>query len=417
VDSGYSADPTNAPGTASFEQRMLEEGTPTRDSLKIGEELESLSANFNAGANLDTAIVSLNALKVTMDPALGIYADLILHPAFPKNEFERIQKERVAAIRREKVNPQQMGLRVVPTLLYGKGHPYALPFTGTGTEASVSKMTREDLVKFHDTWFKPNNATLLIVGDTTLAEIKPKLEKLFASWKPGDVPRKVLSTVQQPEKNVVYLVDRPGSGQSVIFAAQLAPPRNDAESIPLELVNDVFGGTFSSRINMNLREDKHWSYGVRSVLPAARGQRPYLSFSPVQTDKTKESLSELVKEYANLVGSKPISADELSDAQKNATLALAGNFETVQQLALAYSTILQFNLPEDYYNTYTQKAMALTPDGANEVAKRLILPKHLVWVVVGDMSKVESGIRELNLGEIRKIDADGNPVADEKAQK
>lgn len=417
VDSGYSADPADAQGTASFEQRMLEEGTPTRDSLKIGEELEALSANFTAGANLDFAVVNLNALKVTMDQALAIYADLILQPAFPRKEFGRIQKERLAAIQREKVTPQTMGLRVVPSLLYGKGHPYALPFTGTGTIASVSKMKREDLMKFHDTWFKPNNATLLVVGDVTLAEMKPKLEKLFASWKPGDVPKKSVPSVEQPQKTVVYLIDRPGSGQSVIFAGQLAPPRNDPDSIPLELVNDVFGGTFSSRINMNLREDKHWSYGVRSVLPAARGQRPYLSFSPVQTDKTKESLAELVKEYDNLVGSKPISADELKDAQNNDTLSMAGNFETVQQLAGAYSTILQFNLPEDYYNTFTEKALAVTPAGANDVAKRLILPKHLVWVVVGDMSKVESGIRDLNLGEVHKIDADGNPLRDEKAQK
>jgi len=240
---------------------------------------------------------------------------------------------------------------------------------------------------------------------------------LFASWKAGDVPKKTIPTVQQPDKNVVYLIDRPGSGQSVIFAAQLAPPRNDSESIPLDLVNDIFGGTFSSRINMNLREDKHWSYGVRSVIPATRGQRPYLSFSPVQTDKTKESLAELVKEYTNLVGGKPISADELKDAQKNETLALAGTFETVQQLTGAYSNILQFNLPEDYYNTFTEKALALTPEGANDVAKRLILPKHLIWVVVGDMSKVENGIRDLNLGEIHKVDADGNPVQEQKAQK
>ncbi|HEY6348179.1 MAG TPA: pitrilysin family protein [Candidatus Angelobacter sp.] len=417
VDSGYSADPPDGQGTTSFEQRMLEEGTPTRDSLKIGEELEALGANFNVSANVDYALVNLNALKVTMDQALAIYADLILHPAFPQKEFERIQKDRLAAIQREKVTPQTMGLRVVPALLYGKGHPYAMPFTGTGTSASVGKMKREDLVKFHDTWFKPNNATLLIVGDVTLAEMKPKLEKLFASWKPGDVPKKSLPQVEQPQKTVVYLIDRPGSGQSVIFAGQLAPPRNDSESIPLELINDVFGGMFSSRINMNLREDKHWSYGVRSLIPAARGQRPYLSFSPVQTDKTKESLAELVKEYDNLVGSKPISAEELKDAQNNDTLSMAGNFETVQQLAGAYSAILQFNLPEDYYNTFTQKALAVTPESANEVAKRLILPNHLIWVVVGDMSKVESGIRDLNLGEVHKIDADGNLVREEKAQK
>jgi zinc protease len=410
VDSGYAADPADAPGTASLAQRMLEEGTPTRDSLKIGEELESLSANFNAGANLDWALVNLNTLKLTMDKALDIYADLVLHPAFPQKEFTRLQQDRIAAIKREKVQPQTMALRVVPQLLYGKGHPYALPFTGTGTEASVSKLTRDDLSKWHNTWFKPNNATLLIVGDTTLAEITPKLEKLFAGWKPGDVPKKNVTTVPQPEKNTVYLIDRPGSGQSMIFGAQLGPPRNDPDAIPLQLVNDIFGGNFSSRINMNLREDKHWSYGVFSFLPAARGQRPYLSLSPVQTDKTKESLAELVKEYKDVGRSKPISEKELKDEQSNSTLALPGQFETVQQLAGAYSQILQYGLPEDYFNTFTERAMALTPDSANATAKKFILPDHLVWVVVGDMSKVEQGIRELDLGDIHKIDADGNAV-------
>ena len=410
VDSGYSADPDAAPGTDSFEQRMLEEGTPSRDSLKIGEELESLSANFNAGASLDWSLVSLNTLKSTMEKSLDIYADLILHPAFPQKEFERIQKERIAGIKREKVTPNTMALRVVPALIYGKGHPYALPFTGTGTEASVGKMTREDLAKFHDTWFKPNNATLLVVGDISMAEIKPKLEKLLASWKPGDVPQKTVPKVPQPEKNAVYLIDRPGSGQSVIFGAQLAPPLNDPDAVSLQLVNDIFGGQFSSRINMNLREDKHWSYGVRSILPSARGQRPYISISAVQTDKTKESISELVKEYNGIAGAKPITPEELKDAQTNATLVLPGSFETVQQLSGGYGTILQNGLPEDYYNTFTQKAMSLTPVGANEIAKKHILPDHLVWVVVGDMAKVESGIRELNLGDVHKIDPDGNPV-------
>ncbi|HXW91703.1 MAG TPA: pitrilysin family protein [Terriglobales bacterium] len=410
VDSGYAADPSNAPGTASFTQRMLEEGTPTRDSLKIGEELESLSANFNAGANLDWSLVSLNTLKSTMDNSLDIYADLILHPAFPQKEFVRLQKERIAGIKREKVTPNMMALRVVPGLIYGKGHPYAVPFTGTGTEASVANMTREDLVKFHETWFKPNNSTLLVVGDTSLAEITPKLETHFASWKPGEVPRKTLPQVPQPEKDVVYLIDRPGSGQSVICGAQLAPPRNDPDAVYLQLVNDIFGGKFSSRINMNLREDKHWSYGVFSQLPNARGQRPFISISAVQTDKTKDSMAELVKEYTGIVGPKPITAEEVTDEQNNSTLGLPGTFETDQQVSGAYGTILQYDLPEDYYDTFTQRAMSLTPDSAEQIAKKYILPGHLVWVVVGDMAKVESGIRELNLGEVHKIDPDGNPV-------
>jgi zinc protease len=389
---------------------MLEEGTPTRDSLKIGEELESLSANINTGANLDCAFVNLNTLALTMDKALDVYGDLILHPAYPQKEFARLQQDRLALIRREKVQPQSMALRVVPQLLYGKGHPYSLPSTGTGTEASVSKLTPEDLAKWHDTWFKPNNATLLIVGDTTLAAIKPKLEKLFAGWKPGDVPKKNVTEVPEPPKNVVYLIDRPGSGQSLIFGAQLGPPRNDPDSIPLELVNDIFGGNFSSRINMNLREDKHWSYGVRSFLASARGQRPYLSISPVETGKTKEAMVELVKEYKDVTGGKPITEKELKDEQGNATLGLPGSFETVQQLAGAYSQIIQYGLPEDYFNTFTQKAMSVTPESVNATAKKFILPDHLIWVVVGDMSKVEQGIRELNLGEVHKIDVDGNPV-------
>ena len=410
VNGGYSSDSTSALGTCSFAQRMLEEGTPTRDSLKIGEELESLSAEFSAGANLDFATVDLNALKANLDRSLEIYADLILHPAFPEKEFARLQKDRLAAIQREKVTPISMGMRVMPPLLYGKSHPYAGAYLTNGTESSVGRMTRADLVKFHDTWFKPNNATLLIVGDTTLADITPKLEKLFASWKSGDVPKLTIPSVSQPQTDVVYLLDRPGSGQSIILAAQLAPPYNDPDQISLDIVNDIFGGNFSSRINMNLREDKHWSYGVRSRVVPARGDRPYYSISPVQTDKTKESLTELVAEYKNIVGSKPISDAELKDEQSNATLGLPGSFETVRQLSGAYGNILQYGLPGDYYNNFTQKVLAVTPDSANQIARKYIQPSHLVWIIVGDMSKVEAGIRQLNIGEVHKIDADGNPV-------
>ena len=407
VKSGFSADSADLPGVASFTQRMLDEGTPTRDSLRIGEELEALGANLSGAASLDWLSVNLNVLKATMGEGLAIYADLILHPAFPQKEFERLQKDRVATIQREKVTPTSMALRVVPGLIYGAGHPYAMPLTGTGTEASVRRMTRGDLVKFHETWFKPNNATLLVVGDTTLAEIKPRLEALFAGWKPGPVPKQVVPQAKLPEKTVVYLIDRPGALQSVIVGAQLAPPRNDPDAVAIQLVNDVFGGSFSSRMNMNLREDKHWSYGVQSVLASARGQRPYLSIAPVQTDKTRESLAELVKEYGGIAGAKPITSAELTDAQCQDTLGLPGGFETAAQLSAGYGTILQYDLPEDYFNTFTGKALSLTPDGANALAKRIIEPGRMVWVVVGDMSKVEAAIRELNLGEIRTIDPDG----------
>jgi zinc protease len=413
VDSGYAADPSAAPGTASFSQRMLEEGTPTRDSLKIGEELESLSANFGAGANLDWANVNLNTLKLTMDKALDIYADLILHPAFPEKEFKRLQADRIAAIRREKVQPQSMALRVVPQLLYGKGHPYSLPFTGSGTEASVSKLTPADLAKWHDTWFKPNNATLLIVGDITLAEIKPKLEKLFAGWKPGDVPKKNVTTVAAPEKNTVYLIDRPGSGQSVIFGAQLAPPRNDPASIPLQLVNDIFGGNFSSRINMNLREDKGYTYGASSAFSFRRGAGPFTAVAPVQGFSTKESVVEFMKELRGIRGEIPVTQAELDSAKQSVVRGFPRGFETPDQIAAQLEQVVTYDLPDTYFNSYLERIQAVTLEDVSRVANRYLQPDRMAVVIVGDRSKIEQGLRSLDdLGNrINLVDADGHPAA------
>ncbi|MES2321931.1 MAG: pitrilysin family protein [Pseudomonadota bacterium] len=410
VDSGYASDSPQLTGVASLALRMMEEGTAKRDSLKISEEFEALGANFNASSNLDGANIQLNVLKATMQKGLDVYSDIILHPAFAQKELDRLKKDRLAAIGREKSNPNAMATRVIPGLLFGKDHPYSMPMSGNGTEAAVAKISRDDLLKYHGAWFKPNNATLLVVGDTTMAELKPMLEKAFGGWKAGDVPKKNLTVVAQPAKRIVYLMDRPGAQQSVIYGAQLAPPRNSPDAVPLQLVNNIFGGTFSSRINMNLREDKHWSYGVRAFMPAAVGQRMYVSSSPVQTDKTRESLQELVQEYANVAGAKPITAAELQGAVANETLGLPGNFETAGQLSNAYATILQYKLPEDYYATFTQKATSMTPEQANAIAARSILPNQLIWVVVGDMAKVETGIRDLKLGEVVKIDADGNVV-------
>lgn len=410
VDAGYASDSQDLPGLAGLSLRMLEEGTPTRGALKISEEFESLGANFSSYSNLDGAFVQLNALKATLPKALDVYADVLLHPAYAQNELDRLKKDQLAAIQREKSNPQSMALRVMPALIYGKGHAYALPLTGSGTEAAVARIGRGDLVKYHQTWFKPNNATLLVVGDTTLAEITPLLEKAFGGWKAGDVPKKNVAQVAPPDKPVVYLMDKPGALQSVIYGVQLAPPRNAPDAVQLQVVNNIFGGVFSSRINMNLREDKHWSYGVRSSLPAAVGQRLYISSSPVQTDKTREALQELVKEYGGIAGARPITADELVNAQTNETLNLPGSFETAGQLAGAYSAIVQYKLPENYYNTFTQTVLSMTPEQANALAARTIVPGKLTWMVVGDLSKVEAGVRELNLGEVRKIDADGNPL-------
>ena len=410
VDSGYAADKPDMPGVASLALRMIEEGTKTRDAQRIGRELESLGATFNAAANLDGATANFNILKATMPQGLELFADLVLNPAYPQADFERLQRDRLAAIQREKATPQSMALRVVGGVLYGQGHPYATPLTGTGTEAAVQKMTRNDLVAFHQAWFRPNNATLLVVGDTTMAEVKPRLEALFGKWAQGPVPSKVLPVASPATKPTVYLIDRPGSLQSIIVGAELATPTSDPNEISVKVVNEVFGAGFSSRINMNLREDKHWTYGAVALMPDAKGQRPFFSIAPVQTDKTQDALKELASEYDRITGKAPITAAELAAAKARMTLRVPGNFETALALSGAYRTILQYGLPEDYWNTYTQRVEGVSVDAANAFAPKLVQPSAVSWIVVGDMSKVEAGIRALNLGEVKKIDVDGKPL-------
>lgn len=410
VDAGFASDSHALPGLASLTLRMLEEGTASRSALQIGSELEALGASFGTAINLDGAFVNMNVLTPTLGRALGLYADLIQHPAFPRADFARLQRERIAAIGREKTVPRAMALRVLPGLVYGKDHAYGLPLTGTGTEAAVARMTRADLVRYHQAWFKPDNATLLVVGDTTMDALAPLLEQAFAGWRPGPVPHKEIATVAPPDRTVIYLIDRPGALQSEIVGAQLAPPRNSRDAVALNLLNDVFGGTFSSRLNMDLREDKHWSYGVGSTLVPARGQRILFSASPVQTDKTAPALRELMRAYAGIAGARPITQPELEAAQASETLGLPGAFETIAQLSNGYAGILQYRLPEDYYNSYTEKVLALAPADLNALAARTILPRQQVWIVVGDMRRIEAEVRALGLGEVRRIDAEGAPV-------
>ena len=411
VDAGYAADAGGKLGTASLVQAMLDEGTKRRNALEISDELERLGANLGTGASLDSSFVSLSALKETLDASLALFAEVVLEPTFPEADFERLRKQQLAAIQREKVNPNAMGLRVLPALLYGAGHAYAVPFTGSGSEASVAALTRDELVAHHGAWFKPNNATLVVVGDTTLAEIQPKVEQLFGAWESGEVPAKNVAPATTGARSELYLIDRPGSEQSVIFAGVLAPPKNSPEDTALQAFNYVLGGTFTSRLNMNLREDKHWSYGARMVMPDARGPRPYFVMAPVQGDKTKEAVAEVVKELSEIVGARPLAADELTKAKDGLTLTLPGRWETNRAVAASLAQMVQFDLPEEYFATYPAAIEALELAGVDAAGKGTIDPARVVYVVVGDRAKIEGGLRELALGEIRLLDADGHPVA------
>jgi zinc protease len=410
LDAGFASDQFALPGTASLAMSMLDEGTATRSALQISDRLADLGATLGTASRLDVSSVSMQALTAQLDPSLELYADVILHPAFRQADLERLRKQRIAQIQREKADPVGMALRVFPKVVFGEGHAYANPWTGTGTEASAARITRADIVKFHQTWFKPNHATLIVTGATTMAEIRPKLERLFEGWKPGEVPEKNIAPVASPTATSVYLLDRPGSLQTVLIAGDIAPPKANPDEPAIETMGAVLGSDFGSRINMNLREDKHWSYGAFSFIRDARGPRPFIAYAPVQTDKTRESIVELQKELRGILGERPITPDELKRAQASLTLTLPGSWETMGAVAASIGDIVAFGLDDRYFDTYAERVRAQTVATVTAAAAEVVQPDHMVWVVVGDRARIEASIKELNLGEIHLVDADGNPV-------
>jgi zinc protease len=410
IDAGYAADQFAAAGTASVALDMLDEGTTSRNAIQISDELASLGATLFSGSALDSSSVSMSALTSKLDPSLALYADVILNPSFPAAELERMRPRRLAQIKREGTIPNAAGLRVLPKLMYGEKHAYGLPLTGSGYESTIGKMSREDLVKFHQAWFKPNNATLVVVGDTTLAEIQPKLERLFAAWKPGEAPKKNIGSVTVGRQPRVYILDQPGSVQSMIFAGHVAPPKSDPNDLAIEAMNTVLGGTFTSRVNMNLRENKHWSYGAGSAVVDARGQRPFFVAAPVQADKTKESMQEILKELNGIANSMPLTPEEVDRAKRAQTLTLPGRWESAQAVSDSLTEMVVFGYADDYFKTYAGRVNALSVDQVRSTATAVVQPQGLIWVVVGDRARIEPAIRELNLGPIGIVDADGKVI-------
>jgi zinc protease len=250
----------------------------------------------------------------------------------------------------------------------------------------------------------------VIVGDTTLDQIRPMLETAFASWAPGTVPALAIPEVEAPVNHGIYLIDKPGALQSTIIAGTIAPAQSSSDEVALEMWNNILSGTFTGRLNMNLREDKHWSYGTHSQFVSTEGQRPYLVLAAVQTDKTKESIVEMEKEIRDIVGSRPPTQQELQAAVDEATKSLPGSRETSAAVGAAIRNIISYHLPEDFYTTYAARADALQPEALETAAKEFFHPGQLVWIVVGDRAKVESGLQQLDLGPVHLLNADGQPV-------
>jgi zinc protease len=333
---------------------------------------------------------------------------MVLRPAFPQAELDRLKRLQVAGIRQEMSRPFTVGLRLLPGLLYGPDHAYSAPMTGSGTVESVTSISRDDVAGFHREWYRPDNATLVVVGDLPLETLQPMLEERFGQWKGGEAPPELeIGSASMADQRVVYLVDKPGALQSVIIAGLPAPPTNNPDEIAIETMNAILGGSFTSRINMNLREDKHWSYGARSLLLDARGPRMFMAYSPVQTDKTKESMVEIDRELRDILGPRPPEAEELSKAQKNRTLRLPGQYETKRAVLGALVDILTYDLPGDYFETYARKVRSLELPDIERAAKATVHPDRMIWVVVGDLAEIEEGVRDLGFGAVRRLSAAG----------
>ncbi len=407
-DAGYAADAAmenGKLGLASFTGAMLDEGAGRMSAIEIAEELEGLGATLGTGSTLDTTGVTMSALAAKLEPSLAVLADVVRRPTFDETELEKLRSRWIASIAQEKANPVQLALRLLPPEIYGADHAYGVPFTGSGTVDSIESLTREDLARFHDTWLRPSNATIFVAGDTDLDEITPLLERAFGDWRDpaGATPTKNVAAVERPAQGKVIIVDKPGSPQSLVLAGHVAPPTGAENNIAINAMNDIVGGQFTARVNMNLREEKGWAYGAYTFLQGARGQRPYLVYAPVQTDKTKESIAEIVRELNAYKTTKPATGEELTRAVANNVRSLPGSFETAGAVLSSLTSSARYGRPYDYPTSLKARYDALDLAAIKAAADEVVQPESLVWVIVGDREKIEAGVRELDLGPIETV--------------
>ncbi|BDU18858.1 pitrilysin family protein [Dyella sp. GSA-30] len=412
-DAGYAADHGNKLGTAAFTAALMAESTKDLDSVEISKRKQRLGALTGVGCSLDACTATLNALNDQLTPSLSLFADIVRNPAFKAEDVERIRGQWLARIAQEKTQPTGLALRSLPPLLYGADNPYGVPFTGSGTEASIGAMQGADLQAFHSNWLRPDNVKIIVAGDTTLDKIIPELDAAFGDWTPAATakPTKNLAHVAAQAKPRVFLIDRPDAPQSLILAGLLAPSTKAANNQAIETANGAFGGSFTSRLNMNLREDKRWAYGAFSFMQDAVGQRPFLMYAPVQTDKTAESANEVYKEAVAVIGAKPLTEEEVDKIKSSDIRGLPGSFETTSAVLGAVEEIVQFDRPDDYVQTLKQHIEAVHQPAAQAAIKEIVTPQAITWVIVGDLKKIEQPVRALKLGDVQVIDADGKPVA------
>ncbi|MGH9834456.1 MAG: M16 family metallopeptidase [Blastocatellia bacterium] len=405
VLSGGLNDPANQPGTAQYAATMLREGTKTRTSKQIAEAVESLGASLGANASLSSITSSITAggLTENFDQIMELFADVILNPSFPADDFNKLKTRAVAQLRFQRSQPGFLASEMFSKVMYGS-HPggrIAL------TPEQIQSLTPETLRQFHSAFYRPNNATFAIVGDVKPAEVVAKLEKTFGAWQRGDAPSLNLPKVPETGSSKIYLIDRPGSEQTNLILGSLAIERNDPDYYTLDVMNQVLGGGASSRLFLNLREDKGYTYGAYSGFTAAKYRGAFQANTEVQTDVTKGSMDELIYEFKRIRDEKT-PADEFDRAKRTIVGSFALQLESPQSLLANIVTQKIYNLPADYWDTYPQKIAAVTADDVQRIARKYLDLTKLQIVAVGDAKRIADAMKQF--GTVELYDTEGKPI-------
>lgn len=405
VDAGIAADAADARGTGRLAMELLLKGTRTRDAFAIADEADALGASFGIEHTQDQSLLTLSALKPNLAASIGLYADVARRPAFAPDMVDLQRKQQLATIQQQLANPGSAAQRAAAPLLYGAEHPYAQAAGGFGDRDVVAAISSQALADWHARWFVPANTTLVVAGDVTMAELQPLLAGSFGDWTGPQPPTKVPTPASFVGRGKLYLIDKPEAPQSLILAAHVtdAGPRGD--DLALETVMRNFGGMATSRLNRNLRLDKHWSYGSFGGINNARGPRLFSVIAPVQTDRTSDAMREIRAEIDGLAGTRPLAGAELDSALRGQLARLPGRFETLNALLGAGLEVASLGREPDYYSHYAANVRALNGEQLNAAAAAVVQPEQLMWLVVGDLSKIEASIRALGWGDVVQIDA------------
>jgi len=397
-DAGFAADAPNARGLQNLTLSLLDEGADGMTSQQIAEEQERLGALIGASGGADRSTVGLSALSANLAPSLDLLADIVQRPTFAPTEIERVRTQVLTGIAQEQKNPSSMGARLLPAILFGENHPYAT--TASGRPEAVKAFTRDDILGFAQHWLRPDNMEIFVVSSEPLANIQPLLEQRFGTWAPPTVAKGVKNFVAppaRPSSERIILVDRPGSPQSVILAGQVTPIDPRGEFAAISGANDILGGNFLSRINMDLRETKGWSYGVRGTAQLTANLVPYLITAPVQADRTGDSIRALSQDVREFLGKKGVTEEELGRTIASRINQLPGQFETSDAVLSAMQTNALYGRPDNYYELLAGKYRTQTRATLDAALRGALDPNGFVWVVVGDAAKIRPQLAKLRM--------------------